>query len=199
MTRPPQSQRRIIVGISGASGAILGLKTIELLSQLPETEVHLVISRPAERTLNLEIDETAAQRARALAHTTYQIEDIGSAIASGSFRSDARSSAPCSLRTLSAIAYGLTDNLLTRSADVMLKERRRLVLLARETPLHAGHIEAMLRVTQLGAIVMPPVPAFYAGPATLDDIATQIVARALELCGIQMDDVLFRWQGASAR
>jgi polyprenyl P-hydroxybenzoate/phenylacrylic acid decarboxylase-like protein len=195
MTRPPQSLRRIIVGISGASGAILGLKTLELLSQSQGTEIHLVISKPGERTLRLEIDETAPQRARALAHFSHPIDDIGCAIASGSFRSDAMIIAPCSMRTLSAIAYGITDNLLTRSADVMLKERRRLVLLARETPLHAGHIEAMLRVTQLGAVVMPPVPAFYTRPATLDEIATQIVARALDLCGVPMDDVLVRWQG----
>ncbi|MBK9078677.1 MAG: UbiX family flavin prenyltransferase [Hyphomicrobium sp.] len=195
----PPPLRRVIVGISGASGAILGLKALELLRQQPATEVHLVISRPGQRTLNHEIDETAAKRACALAHITYPVDDIGATIASGSFRTDAMIIAPCSMRTLSAIAYGASDNLLTRAADVILKERRRLVLLARETPLHGGHIEAMQRVTQLGAIVMPPVPSFYAGHTTLDAIATQIVARALDVCGIDVGDVLYRWQGTGAR
>lgn len=195
MTEASNSLRRIIVGISGASGAVLGLKALELLSRLQNTEIHLVMSRPAERTLRMEIAQDAAERARSLAHATHHIDNVGSAIASGSFRADAMIIAPCSMRTLSAVAYGISDNLLTRSADVMLKERRRLVLLARETPLHGGHIDAMLRVTQFGAIIMPPVPAFYNRPTTLDEIVTQIVARALDLCGLPMDDVLIRWQG----
>ncbi|HMN37624.1 MAG TPA: UbiX family flavin prenyltransferase [Hyphomicrobium sp.] len=199
MSDPSRQAKRIIVGISGASGAILGLKALELLRQARGVEVHLVISGPGERTLRMEVGETAPQRVRALAHVTHAIDDVGSAIASGSFRCEAMIVAPCSMRTLSAIAYGMADNLMTRAADVALKERRRLVLLARETPLHAGHIEAMLRATQLGAIVLPPVPAFYARPMTLDEIATQIAARALDLCGVDMNEVLFRWQDPSAR
>lgn len=195
MSLTHDKRRRIVVGISGASGAILGLKTLELLNGSSDWEVHLVVSRPAEQTMRLEIGETAAEYARSLAHVTYPVDHVGSAIASGSFRADAMIVAPCSMRTLSAIAYGLTDNLLTRAADVALKERRRLVLLAREAPLHAGHLKAMLRVTESGAIVLPPVPAFYARPATLDDIATQIAARALELCGVEVGEKLSRWQG----
>ena len=195
MSAAKNTTRRIIVGISGASGAVLGLKALELLNGSSGCEVHLVISRAAERTMRLEMGEAAVERARTLAHVNNPVDNVGSAIASGSFNAGAMIVAPCSMRTLSAIAYGLTDNLLTRAADVALKERRRLVLLAREAPLHTGHIEAMLRVSQSGAIVMPPVPAFYARPATLDEIATQIVARALDLCGVDVEGQLLRWQG----
>ncbi len=190
--------QRIIVGISGASGAVLGLRALELVGDTFRVETHLVISTAAESTLALEVGPEAADRARSLASVVYDASNIGARIASGSFRSDGMIIAPCSMRTLSAIAHGLTDNLLTRAADVTLKERRRLVLLAREAPLHAGHLEAMLTLTRLGAIVMPPVPAFYAKPSTVDAIVTQIAARSLELLGIDVGDAIARWPGAAA-
>lgn len=189
-------RQRVIIGITGASGAALGLRTLELVADSFRVETHLVISPAAERTLALEVGTEAADKARSLASVVYDAADIGARIASGSFRSDGMIIAPCSMRTLSAIAHGLTDNLLTRAADVTLKERRRLVLLAREAPLHAGHLEAMLRLTRLGAIVMPPVPAFYARPSTVDEIITQIAARGLELLGVDVEDAIVRWQGA---
>ena len=191
-------RQRIIVGISGASGAVLGLRALELVGDTFRVETHLVISTAAERTLALEVGPEAADRARSLASVVYDASNIGARIASGSFRSDGMIIAPCSMRTLSAIAHGLTDNLLTRAADVTLKERRRLVLLAREAPLHAGHLEAMLTLARLGAIVMPPVPAFYAKPSTVDAIVTQIAARSLELLGIDVGDAIARWPGAAA-
>lgn len=190
-------KRRIVIGISGASGAAIGLRILELLRQAGTGEIHLVVTPAAQRTLRIEIDEHAADRARDLAHVVHKCSDLAAPIASGSFRCEGMIVAPCSMRTLSAVAYGLSDNLLTRAADVALKERRRLVLLARETPLHAGHIESMLKVTRLGAIVMPPVPAFYARPETVDQIVTQIAGRALELAGVDIDGVVARWDGAN--
>lgn len=192
------SRPRIIVGISGASGAALGLRALELLGASSRAESHLVVSPAAERTLALEVGPEAAAKARALASVVHDAGEIGAAIASGSFRTNGMIIAPCSMRTLSAVAHGLTDNLLTRAADVTLKERRRLVLLAREAPLHAGHLESMLKLTHMGAIVMPPVPAFYARPRTVDAIVTQIAARALELLGIDVEDAITRWPGAAA-
>jgi len=186
-------KRRVVVGISGASGAILGRRVLELLRGAPDIESHLVVTPAAETTLALELDSSAPQAVRALATICHPCDDVSSAIASGSFRSEGMIIAPCSMRTLSAIAYGLADNLLTRAADVTLKERRRLVLVAREAPLHAGHLEAMLKVTNLGGIVLPPVPAFYARPQTIDDIVTQIAARALDLLGVDVEGSLVRW------
>lgn len=194
MTHKP----RIIVAISGASGAVLGLRVLELLADGQRAESHLVISPAAERTLTLEVGDDAPARARSLAGVVYDAPNIGARIASGTFRCSGMVVAPCSMRTLSAIAHGLTDNLITRAADVMLKERRRLVLLAREAPLHAGHLNAMLAVTNLGAIVMPPVPAFYAHPQSLDDVVTQIAARSLDLLGLDVDHALARWQEPSS-
>jgi len=187
--------RRFVIGISGASGAILGLRCLEMLREISGIESHLVVTPAAERTLSFEIDRQAHARALALADVTHRCNDVGAAIASGSFRCQGMVVAPCSMRTLSAIAYGLSDNLLTRAADVTLKERRRLVLVARETPLHAGHIEAMLKVTGLGAIVLPPVPAFYTRPGSLDEVVSQIAAHALELAGLDMSHALVRWNG----
>ncbi len=187
--------RRFVIGISGASGAVLGLRCLELLSEIPSIESHLIVTPAAERTLSLEIDLHAHARAVALADVTHRCDDVGAAIASGTFRCEGMVVAPCSMRTLSAIAYGLSDNLLTRAADVALKERRRLVLVARESPLHAGHIEAMLKATGLGAIVLPPVPAFYTRPTSIDEVVSQVAARALELAGADMSRALVRWNG----
>lgn len=186
-------KQRIIVGISGASGAILGQRVLELLSHAADVECHLIVTPAAERTIALELDETGLQSLRELGTVYHSCDDVSASIASGSFRCDGMIIAPCSMRSLSAIANGLADNLLTRAADVTLKERRRLVLVAREAPLHAGHLEAMLRVTNLGGIIFPPVPAFYAQPRTIDDIVTQIAARALGLLGVNVEGYTRRW------
>ena len=186
---------RLIIGISGASGALIGLRCLELLSSISDIESHLVVTQTGERTLALEVGEGALEKARALADITHLCDDVGASIASGSFDCSGMLIAPCSMRTLSSIAYGITDNLMTRAADVTLKERRKMVLVARETPLHAGHLEAMLKVTNLGAIVLPPVPAFYTRPKTVDEVVTQIAARALDLAGVDMSGVLKRWCG----
>lgn len=171
--------RRLIVGISGASGAIYGIRTLEVLRAIPEIETHLVITASARRTI---IEETRYKVAEveALAHVVHDQRDIGASLASGSFRTSGMLVAPCSVKTLSGIAHSYNDNLLTRAADVCLKERRTLVLLVRETPLHLGHLELMAQVARYGAIVLPPVPAFYHAPATIDDIVNQSVGKALD-------------------
>lgn len=186
-------KQRIIVGISGASGAIIGQRVLELLNQMADVECHLVVTPAAEKTIAMELGGTMLHALGSLATLCHCCDDVSASIASGSFRCDGMIIAPCSMRTLSAIANGLADNLLTRAADVTLKERRRLVLLAREAPLHAGHLEAMLKVTSLGAIVFPPVPAFYAQPRTIDDIVTQIAARSLGLLGVNAERFTKRW------
>ena len=182
--------RRLIVGISGASGAVYGLRLLELLRGTG-IETHLVVTRAADVTRGHEL-ELSARELRALATVHHPVTDIGAAIASGSFRTMGMIVAPCSVRTLSEIATGATGNLLTRAADVVLKERRRLVLLFRETPLHLGHIRNMLAATEAGAIVMPPVPAFYGRPATLDAVVTATVCRALDLFDVDVGR-LARW------
>lgn len=187
------AERRVVVGISGASGAILGVRILQLLGAVDGVEAHVVISMGARRTLEIEVGRQALAKLRTLCAVIHDIDDLAAPIASGSFRSLGMIVAPCSMRTLSAIAYAHSDNLLSRAADVALKERRRLVLLTREAPLHGGHIEAMLRVANLGGIIFPPVPAFYAQPQTIDQMATQIGARAIELIGLDMGVVLKRW------
>ena len=183
---------RLIIGISGATGIALGVRALEL-ARAACAETHLVVTRPADRTRAYETDLSAAQL-RQLADFTHAINNIGAAIASGSFDADAMLVAPCSARTLSAIAYGTGDNLLTRAADVTLKERRRLVLLMRETPLTLAHLRAMTMVTEMGGVVMPPLPAFYLRPQSVDDIVTHTAARALDFLGIKVTE-LARWQG----
>ncbi len=184
------SKRRLVVGISGASGFAYGMKALQLLKELG-VESHLVMSDAANRTRAEETDYTAAD-VRALADVTYNIADIGAAIASGSFQVSGMLVAPCSMSTLASIANGIADNLLIRSADVTLKERRRLVLMVRESPLHLGHLRNMTAVTEMGGIVFPPVPAFYTKPKTLDDIITHSVGRALDLFGFSVKG-LPRW------
>ena len=181
---------RLIVGISGASGVIYGIRLLQVLRDMP-VEAHLVMSKSAEMTIVYETDFKPAE-VKALADVTYPIADIGAAISSGSFRTLGMAVTPCTVRTLSEIASGVTSTLLTRAADVVLKERRRLVLLLRETPLHAGHIQSMLRVTEMGAIVAPPVPAFYTRPETLDEVIDQTVGRMLDLFDID-SDLTRRW------
>lgn len=181
---------RLIVGISGASGVIYGVRLLEILNSLP-IETHLVMTKAAEMTLGYETGLTPA-KVEALAHTRYRLDDVGAAISSGSFRTLGMIVAPCSIRSMSEIATGVTSNLLTRAADVMLKERRRLVLMVRETPLHTGHLRTMTQLSEIGAIVAPPVPAFYAEPRSLDDVVTQSVCRVLDLFGIEADETR-RW------
>ncbi|MBR7839279.1 UbiX family flavin prenyltransferase [Actinospica durhamensis] len=186
MTAP----RRLVVGISGATGIAYGIRVLEL-ARAAGLETHLVVTPAGQQTRAYETDLSARDLA-ALADVAHRPADIGAAIASGSFRTAGMIVAPCSIRTLSAIAYGNGDNLLTRAADVTLKERRRLVLLVRETPLTLGHLRAMTAVTETGGIVMPPVPAFYLRPASVADIVEHTAARALDLLGIDVPG-LPRW------
>ena len=184
--------RRLIVGLTGATGIVYGIRLLEAL-QATDVETHLVMTRAAARTLAHEMDRTVDD-VRALADVTWPVADIGAPIASGSFRTMGMVVAPCSVRSMSTIATGTTDNLLTRAADVVLKERRPLVLLVRETPLHAGHLETMLQLARIGAVVMPPVPAFYTRPQSIGDIVDQTVGRALD--AFDLDLGLFpRWAG----
>ena len=189
----PVRTRRIIVAISGASGAVYGARLLQVLRGLPGIETHLVVSDAGWRNLQHELgmERPAAQ---ALAHQVHDVNNVGAAIASGSFQCHAMVVAPCSMRTLAAIAHGLADNLLTRAADVMLKARRRLVLMVRETPLHLAHLRNMVAVTEMGGIVCPPLPAFYLRPQTVEDVVNHSVARVLDL--IDVDHQLApRWQG----
>lgn len=183
---------RIIIGISGASGSIYGIRLLEKLRRNADVETHLVITRSGERTLFLETGLKPAD-VRALAHCAYSIEDIGARLASGSFVTAGMVVAPCSIRTMSAIACGISSNLLVRAADVVLKERRRLVLMVRESPLHLGHLRTMASVTEMGAIIAPPVPAFYNHPLTVEDIVNHSVDRVLDLLGLPPDDA-HRWE-----
>ena len=183
--------RRIIIGISGASGAIYGIRALEVLRRDPEIETHLVLSPSGKRTILEETRHSIAE-VQALANVSHEHRDIGASIASGSFETAGMLIAPCSVKTLSAIAHCYSENLLARAADVCLKERRPLVLMVRETPLHLGHIELMARVTRYGAIVLPPVPGFYSKPASVDDIVDQSVGKALDL--LRVPHALFkRW------
>jgi len=182
--------KRLIVGISGASGIVYGVRVLEVL-RASEIETHLVMSRSAEITLAYEMGMKVAE-VQALADVVHPIADIGASISSGSFKTEGMIVAPCSIKSMSEIAAGTTGTLLTRAADVVLKERRRLVLMVRETPLHMGHLRTMASVSEMGAIVMPPVPAFYHRPKTIDDLVNQTVGRALDLFGFDLGMVK-RW------
>ncbi len=182
-------QQRLIVAISGASGAIYGIRALEALRRAG-IESHLVVSKAAALSLTAETDKSLAD-VHALADVVYKPADIGAAIASGSFRTLGMLVAPCSIKSLSEIATGVTSSLISRAGDVCLKERRRLVLMVRESPLHLGHLRTLAAVTEMGAIVAPPMPAFYTRPKTLDDIVDQSVARCLDLFGIETH--MTRW------
>jgi polyprenyl P-hydroxybenzoate/phenylacrylic acid decarboxylase-like protein len=179
----PGRRQRIVVGISGSSAPHLGVRLLEVLAELPGVETHLVISRGAHRSLELEMGRAPASLA-ALADATYDDGDLAASISSGSFLTDGMVVAPCSMRSLAGIAHGTSDNLLLRAADVTLKERRKLVLVTRETPLSLIHIRNMELVTLAGAVVLPPVPAFYHRPATIDDLLTHLVGKILDQLGI---------------
>jgi 4-hydroxy-3-polyprenylbenzoate decarboxylase len=185
----------LIVGISGASGAIYGVRLLQALRR-HNIETHLIISKSAAITLKEEMG-LSVDDVRALAGTTYSNSDVGAAVSSGSFKTRGMVIAPCSIRTLSEIAYGTTDNLLSRAADVILKERRRLVLMVRETPLHTGHLRSMLAASENGAIVMPPMPAFYHRPKTIEDIVNQTIGRCLDLFDIDAG-LVKRWPSGKA-
>jgi flavin prenyltransferase len=189
---------RLIIGISGASGVIYGVRLLEMLQPTP-VETHLVMTRSAQITLAYETDYKVAE-VQTLADASYSPDDIAAAISSGSFKTAGMVVAPCSMRSLAEIAYGMTTHLLTRAADVVLKERRRLVLLPRETPLHLGHLRAMTAATEAGAIIAPPMPAFYAKPESVADLVDYTCARALDLFdGLGLGEIdlpaVNRWKG----
>ncbi len=185
--------RRLIIAITGASGVIYGIRALELLRKIDDVESHVIITPSAYRTALAEVDY-APDQIKALADHLYNHKDIGAAISSGSFQTAGMLVAPCSIKTLSAIANCFNEELIARSADVCLKERRRVVLMLRETPFHAGHIRLMEQATTSGAIIMPPVPGLYTRPKTLDDIINQSVGRALDLFDIHLPAVK-RWTG----
>jgi flavin prenyltransferase len=192
MTKKSDAPRRLVVGISGASAVIYGVRMLELLHKT-DIETHLVMSRSAEMTLAYETD-FKPKDVRALASVNHPIADIGATVSSGSFPTMGMVIVPCSIRTMSEIATGVTSTLLTRAADVALKERRRVVLAVRETPLHGGHLRTMATLSDIGAVVAPIVPAFYNRPNTVDDIINHTVGRLLDLFGIETD-VVKRWEG----
>ena len=184
---------RIVVGISGASGVIYGMRLLERLHARADVEIHLILTRSGEKTLFLETGQTAAD-AKKLAHFTYPLEDIGARLASGSFPTDAMVVAPCSIHTMSAIAHGISGNLLVRAADIALKERRKLILMVRESPFHLGHLRSMTALAEMGAIIAPPIPGFYNQPQTVMDIVDHSVDRVLDLLGLP-DKTVRRWEG----
>ena len=186
-------KKRMIVGITGASGIVYGVRILQLLRAL-EVETHLVMSRSAQLTLKLET-QLDLDAVLALASECHSVKNVAASISSGSFVTEGMIVAPCSVRTMSEIATGVTSTLLTRAADVVLKERRRLVLMVRETPLHTGHLRTMTQLSEMGAIIAPPMPAFYSKPDSLEDLVTQSAGRVLDLFGFSVQDVQ-RWDGA---
>jgi 4-hydroxy-3-polyprenylbenzoate decarboxylase len=188
--------KRLIVGISGASGAIYGVRLLQVLQQVSGVETHFIMSNAARQTLTLETD-LSLRDVQALADVVHDARDIAANISSGSFKTHGMVVLPCSIKTLSGIVHSYTDGLLTRAADVVLKERRPLVLCVRETPLHLGHLRLLTQAAELGAVIMPPVPAFYHRPQTLDDVINQTVNRVIDQFDIELPQDLFqRWQGA---
>ena len=185
---------KIIVGITGASGAIYGLRLLERLRNLQNAEIHLIVTRSGEKTLYLETGRMAAD-VKKLSDFSYAVEDISCRLASGSYPTDAMVIAPCSIHTMSAIANGISSNLLVRAADVALKEKRKLILLVRESPLHLGHLRNMTALSEMGAIIAPPIPGFYHHPQTVMDIVDHSIDRVLDLIGVP-DAQVNRWEGA---
>ncbi|GAA2609069.1 UbiX family flavin prenyltransferase [Streptomyces axinellae] len=190
--RPP---RRLVVGMTGATGAVFGIRLLEALTAVPDVESHLILTRWARSTIGLETDRTAAEVA-GLADVHHGADDLGATVASGSFRTDGMIIAPCSMKTLAALRSGYTEGLVARAADVTLKERRRLVLVPRETPLTEVHLENMLTLSRMGAVVLPPVPAFYNHPRTIDDLVDHLVSRVLDQFDIPAP--AHRWEGLRA-
>lgn len=191
-----KAPRRLIVGMSGSSGVIYGIRMLEFLRQIPDIETHLIMSGSAKLNVRLETD-WPLQDVEALAHQVHDVKDIAANVSSGSFKTLGMVIAPCSIKTLSGIANSYSDNLLTRAADVILKEQRKLVLMVRETPLHTGHCRLLLETAMMGAILAPPMPAFYNRPSSLDDIVNHSVGRVLDLFDID-SKVVKRWEGPRA-
>jgi len=186
--------QRLIVAITGASGTLYGVRLLQLLRAMPDWETHLVMSSSGALTASQEIDMKRAD-IEALADVVHNVKDIGAAVSSGSFRTAGMVIAPCSMKTLASVAHGLADNLISRAADVILKERRRLVLMARETPFNLAHLRNMTAVTEMGGIVFPPVPAFYARPDSIEAMVDHTVGRVLDLFDIEHHDLVRRWEG----
>jgi flavin prenyltransferase len=191
---PPKSHR-VIVAVTGASGAIYALRLLTRLNR-PGIELHLILSRSGEKTLYLETGRKSAEL-KALAAYSWSIEDISAPLSSGSFETDGMVVAPCSIHTMSAIAWGITDNLISRAADVVLKERRRLILMVRESPLHLGHLRTMTQLAEMGAIIAPPIPGFYNNPGTIEELVDSSIDRVLDLLGLA-DEKTRRWSGPPA-
>ncbi len=187
---------RLIVGMSGSSGVIYGIRLLQLLAEQPSIETHLVISQSARMNVGIETDWSLGA-VEALADVVHNNKNIAASIASGSFKTAGMLIVPCSMKTLSGVVNSYTDNLLTRAADVVLKERRRLVLVPRESPLHTGHCELLWRASQLGAVICPPAPAFYTAPKSVEDIVDHTVARLLDLFDVEVPDMV-RWQGTAS-
>ena len=188
---------RLVIGITGASGAIYGIRLLEVLSAKKDIETHLIVTEAAE--VNIRTETSYKPRdVKALADYNYDINDTGACLASGSFKRDGMIVAPCSVKTMSALAHSYTDNLLTRAGDVTLKESKKLVLLVRETPLHLGHLENMKRLCSMNAIIMPPVPAFYHKPKTIEDIVLHTVGKTLDIFDIE-HNLFPRWSGITEK
>lgn len=190
--------QRLIVAITGASGVVYGVRLLEALRKIEHCESHLILSAAGGLTAMQELDMSRSDIEQ-LADVTHNVRDIGASVASGSFKTHGMVVAPCSMKTLASIALGLSDNLVSRAADVVLKERRRLVLMTRETPLNLAHLRNMVAVTEMGGLICPPVPAFYTRPATLDDIVNHSVARVLDLFALDHTVPLQRWQGLTTQ
>ena len=188
--------KRIIVAISGASGAIYGVRLLQLLGEMPQVETHLTVSAAGLLNLQHELD-MSRQQIEKLADVVYPVHDVGAALASGSFQCNGMVVAPCSMRTLGSIAHGLSDNLITRASDVMLKERRRLILMVREAPLNLAHLRNMISVTEMGGVIFPPTPGFYQRPTSLAEMVDHTVSRVIDLLGLPQAHVP-RWNGLTA-
>jgi polyprenyl P-hydroxybenzoate/phenylacrylic acid decarboxylase-like protein len=197
MSAPAAPSSRLIVAITGASGAVYGVRLLETLRRIGNCEIHLVMSGSGLLTVTSELDLRRDDIER-LADVVHNVRDVGAKIASGSFVTQGMVIAPCSMKTLASIAHGFADNLISRAADVILKERRRLVLVTREAPLHLAHLRNMTSLTEMGGIIFPPVPAFYSRPRTLDDIVNHTVGRVLDLFFIGHADLVNRWEGMQA-
>ena len=190
-------KQRLIIAITGASGAVYGVRLLQVLKQLPNWESHLVMSSSGAMTATHELGMKRSE-IEELADVVHNVRDIGATISSGSFKTAGMVIAPCSMRTLASVAHGMSDNLVSRAADVALKERRRVVLLVRETPLNLAHLRNMTAVTEMGALICPPVPAFYNLPRTIDDIVNHTAGRVLDLFDVEHEGLLKRWEGIKA-
>ncbi len=194
--KPPATPKRLIVAITGATGAVYGVRLLQVLRDIAALETHLLISDAGVLNLHQELDMNRKQ-VEALAHVTHNVRDVGASIASGSFESSGMVVAPCSMKTLAAIAHGLSDNLITRAADVVLKERRRLLLMVRETPFNLAHLRNMTAVTEMGGIIFPPLPGFYQRPKSIEEMVDHTLGRVLDLLEIE-HALAPRWQGMKA-